>query len=379
MRRKRGSAFGSGLAAFLGLIVGAAIMLAVVKPSTGASPVVVASSPDARAVDVTTTSENAIVAAVRKVSPAVVNIDTLFKPTSQTQGSRIMRQMGIPTKPFPEAGEGSGVVIDGKKGYILTNAHVVKNAQKVVVGTPDGKQYDATVIGIDPLTEVAVVRVAADPLPQATLGSPRDMPIGSWVVAIGNPFGFESTVTVGVLSARGRQIETPGGLVLDELLQTDASINPGNSGGALVDLEGRVIGIPTAEIASAQGIGFAVDMDVAKQVADRLIATGHMPWLGVQERGLTPDEAKKVGLAEGAGNLVVAVVPKGPAAEAGVKAGDVIVKLGDRDITRQSTLRSAIRSYNVGQTADLTVIRSGKRMTIPVKLGAVPQTLGGGP
>jgi serine protease Do len=380
MRTRRGSAFGTGLAAFLGLIAGGAIMLAIAWPSMHASSAAAARpSAAGRAANVSTTSEDAIVGAIKKVGPAVVNIDTLFKPPPQTPNDRILRQMGIPTRPFPSAGEGSGIVIDGKKGYILTNAHVVKNAQKVVVSTPGGKQFDATVIGLDPLTEVAVVKVQGDDLPQATLGSPSKLPIGSWVVAIGNPFGFESTVTVGVLSARGREIQTSSGIVLGDLLQTDASINPGNSGGALVDLDGNVIGIPTAEISSAQGIGFAVDMDVAKQVADRLIATGKMPWLGVEERQLRPAEAKQLGLPEGQGNLIVGVVPNGPAASAGMKAGDVITKVGTQAIKGTSELRSAVRSHNVGETLDITLIRNGKEMVLPVKIGAVPQNLGGSP
>jgi serine protease Do len=326
---------------------------------------------------VDTSSQDAIVAAVQKVGPAVVNISTVFLPPAEDPLERIIRRsLGIPREPFPRGGQGSGFVIDGEKGYILTNAHVVKGADRVAVLLADGRQFDAEVVGADPLTEVAVVRVRGEDLPEATLGSTEDVPIGSWVIAIGNPFGYENSVTVGVVSAKEREIEGPNNIVLDDLLQTDASINPGNSGGALVDLNGRVVGMPTAVIPFAQGMGFAVSIDVAEQVAERLIETGTMPWLGVRHRPLIPEEARQAGLPEGKGSMIFGVVPRGPAARAGLQPRDLIIRIGDRAIERRGDLSKTIRSYGAGDRVEVTVIREGREVTLPVELGAAPVDLG---
>jgi serine protease Do len=323
---------------------------------------------------VSAASQDAITAAVQKVGPAVANISVLFQPTRE---DLIARAFGIPMEPFPRAGQGSGVIIDGKNGYIITNAHVVKGAQRVMVTMASGKRLEAHVVGIDPLTEVAVVKVPGDDYTQAVLGSAEKLPIGSWVIAIGNPFGFENSVTVGVLSAKGRQIGAPGGASLQDLLQTDASINPGNSGGALVDLNGNLIGMPTAVIPYAQGIGFAVSIDVAKQVADKLIQTGKMPWLGIQHATLPPDEAKRLGLPAGPGTTVVGVAPNGPAYNAGLQPGDLITRLADQPIGSDRDLTQAIRAHNAGDRVEITLTRNGKEMRLAVTLGAVPPNLGG--
>jgi serine protease Do len=269
------------------------------------------------------------------------------------------------------------VIIDGKNGYIITNAHVVKGAGRVMVMMANGKRLEARVVGIDPLTEVAVVKVPGNDYAQAVLGSAQDLPIGSWVIAIGNPFGFENSVTVGVLSAKGRQIGAPGGASLQDLLQTDASINPGNSGGALVDLNGNLIGMPTAVIPYAQGIGFAVSIDVAKQVADKLIKTGKVPWMGIQHATLAAEEAKRLGVPTGPGTAVVGVVPNGPAANAGIRPGDLVTRVGDQPIKTDRDLNQAVRAHNAGDRVEITVIREGREMTLPVTLGVVPPNPGG--
>jgi S1-C subfamily serine protease len=331
----------------------------------------------ARAVGVE--SQDAIAAAVKKVGPAVVNINTFFAPPAQDPWQQILRrQRGLPSEPFPRAGQGSGFIIDGEKGYVLTNAHVVKGAQKVMVSLPDGRQLDAAVVGVDPLTEVAVVRVSGGDLPEAKLGSAETLPIGSWVIAIGNPFGYHNTVTVGVLSARGRQISGDTAIVLDDLLQTDASINPGNSGGALVDLEGRVIGIPTAVIQRAQGIGFAVPIDTARVVAERLIESGAMPWLGIQHRELTPQESRQLGLADYEGTMVLGLVPGGPAAQAGLRVGDLIVAIEGQKTRSSDEVGRIIRKYGPGDKVQVTAVREGREAKLSVTLGAVPADLGGG-
>jgi serine protease Do len=327
--------------------------------------------------EITQESQDAITAAVDKVGPAVVNINTFFAPPAQDPWQQILRrQLGMPAQPFPRAGQGSGIIIDGKKGHVLTNAHVVRGAQKVVVSLPGGRQLDASLVGVDPLTEVAVVRVAGNDLPEAELGSAEALPIGSWVIAIGNPFGFHNTVTVGVLSAKGRQISGDTEIVLDDLLQTDASINPGNSGGALVDLTGRVIGIPTAVVPYAQGIGFAVPIDTARVVAERLIENGAMAWLGIQHRGLLPEEATRLDLPARRGTVVFGVVPNGPAAQAGLRPRDLIVSIDGQPIESSGDVGAVVRQHTPGDPIAVTVVRKGREMTLQVTLGAVPAELG---
>jgi len=254
----------------------------------------------------------------------------------------------------------------------------VKGAARVRVMLQDKRTFDAHVVGSDPLSEVAVVQIKGGSLPAAVLGSAAKVPIGSWVIAIGNPFGFQNSVTVGVLSAKARQIADPSGVELQDLLQTDASINPGNSGGALVDLSGEVIGIPTAMIPQAQGMGFAVSIDTAKDVAQKLIKTGKMPWLGVMHHYLLPDEAKKLKVPGGQGTLVVRVVPGGPAAQAGMQAGDVILRAGGRAISSERSLGEIIRAHNAGDKLEVEVWRKGREVKLQVTLGAVPQEVSPG-
>ncbi len=376
--RPRGSTLLLVLAALLGLMAGAVLVLALQRTRPTAPPSAREQLlPPLPSAVVDASSQDAIVAAVQKVGPAVVNISTVFLPPAEDPLERIIRRsLGVPREPFPRGGQGSGFVIDGEEGYILTNAHVVKGAGRVTVLLADGRQFDAEVVGADPLTEVAVVRVRGEGLPEATLGSTEDVPIGSWVIAIGNPFGFENSVTVGVLSAKEREIKGPKNIVLHDLLQTDASINPGNSGGALVDLSGRVVGMPTAVIPFAQGMGFAVSIDVAKQVAERLIETGQMPWLGIEHRPLLPAEARQLGLPEGRGSMIFGVVSDGPAARAGLQPRDLIVRIDDRAIEKRGDLGKTIRSYDAGDRVEVTVIREGREVTLPVELGAAPVDLG---
>jgi serine protease Do len=311
--------------------------------------------------------------AIEKVGPAVVHIRTLYRPRARDPLERILRDlMG---QPFPQQGEGSGIIIDAKRGYVLTNAHVVRRATQMEVGLADGRRLEADKVGSDPLTDIAVLRVPASELPEASLGSAADLPIGSWVIAIGNPFGFENSVTVGVLSAKDRQIEGQGGIMLQDLLQTDASINPGNSGGALVDLNGRVVGIPTAIIPLAQGMGFAVSVDVARQVAERLIATGKMPWLGITHGDIPPAVRSRLRVPEGQGTLVVDVIRGGPAHLAGIRPGDVILQMDDDRVLDMKSFGFAIRSHDAGDDVTMKVWRSRREIGLQVTLGEVPQEL----
>jgi serine protease Do len=319
--------------------------------------------------------QDAIVAAVTKVGPSVVNINTLVERRLSPEERALREARGMPTQPFPQQGQASGVIFDGQRGYVLTNTHVVSNAAQVEVLLADGRRFPAKVVGSDPVSEVAVVRISGDKLPTASLGSADSLPIGSWVIAIGNPFGFENSVTVGVISAKDRQIRGPNGTVLRGLIQTDASINPGNSGGALVDLDGDVVGIPTAIIPFAQGMGFAASIEVAKRVSQQIIATGKMswPWLGIRHRPLPTQEVAKLHVPEGKGEIVASVVEGGPAARAGIKAGDVVLRVADQAITTSQDITAAVRSHNVGDRVKVVVWRDGRQLTLEATLAELPQ------
>jgi serine protease Do len=378
----RGHAGATFLAALFGVLIGAGIVWMLASRHGGGGGVIFGSSGPGPLAQVTESSEGAIVSAVKNVGPAVVNISTFYAPPETSQTERMLRQaFGLPQQPFPREGEGSGVIIDAKDGYILTNAHVVRGAAKVRVRLSDKREFDARVVGSDAYSDVAVVQIKGDKLPVAQLGSVAKVPIGSWVIAIGNPFGFQNSVTVGVVSAKGRDLPSPSGIELQDLIQTDASINPGNSGGALVDLNGEVIGIPTAMIPQAQGMGFAVSVDSARDVLEKLIKTGKMPWLGVLHHFLAPDEARTLRVPGGKGTVVMRVVQGGPADRAGIRAKDVIVKMGDHPIDSDRALGAAIRAYNAGDTVNALIWREseGREVTVKVTLGAVPQQEGGEP
>jgi serine protease Do len=370
MRSRRGHSGAALLAALVGVLVGAVLVWTWMErhPTPGPGVGITVAPPGEALPPVSQAGQDAITAAVAKVGPAVVNIDTKVGP--ETRG------FGFLQEPFPRAGQASGIIIDGRNGYVLTNAHVVKNAVEMEVTLANGRTFPAKLVGSDPLTEVAVVKIpGSSNLPQATLGSAGDLPIGAWVIAIGNPFGFENSVTVGVLSAKGRAVGGPTGVALEDLMQTDASINPGNSGGALVDLNGKVVGIPTAVIPQAQGIGFAVPVDVARQVAERMIRGGKMPWMGISHRQLSPREAKALGVPEGKGSLIVEVIRGGPAARAGLQPGDVIVRVNGKRIATVNDVGKQVRSHDAGSRIAMTVWRSGREVKLEVTLGAVPTGL----
>jgi len=315
-------------------------------------------------------SERAIVAAIAKVGPAVVNINTVFKP-EEPNVPPVLRQFF--EQPFPTQGQASGVIIDAR-GYVLTNNHVVQNATSVKVTVADGRTFNAKVVGADPLSDIGVVRIEGNNLPTAALGNSADVPIGGWLIAIGNPFGYENTATVGVLSARNRRLQAPSGVGLDQLLQTDAAINPGNSGGALVDINGLVIGIPTAIIPYAQGIGFAIPSETARKVAAQLIETGHAihPYLGIRYTPITEDVQRYLKLPNRQGVLVLQVEQGSPAAQAGIQARDIVLRLGNRTITKQDDVAEVIRNSKVGEKLPVAVRRGGKDIELTVTIGERP-------
>jgi len=262
---------------------------------------------------------------------------------------------------------GSGFIID-KNGTILTNNHVISQADDIEVGLADGRKFKGKVVGADPRTDIAVVRInAKGALPYAKLGDSNKMRSGDWVMAIGNPFGLEHTVTVGVVSAKGRLID---GAPYAKFIQTDASINPGNSGGPLVNMRGEVIGINSMIHAGAQGIGFAIPIDLAKKMLPDLISKGKVSrgWLGVSIQEITPDLAKTFKLKNGKGALVSEVYSGSPAAKAGLVRGDIVLKFNGNNIEQPYDLSMYVGQTPAGSTVKIVVLRNGKRKTLTAKI-----------
>ena len=280
---------------------------------------------------------------------------------------------GIPRK-FKRRSLGSGFIID-PKGYILTNNHVVKGATEIKVKLHDGSTYDAKLVGADPKTDIALIKI--DPkgkkLAVAKLGDSDKVEIGEWVLAVGNPFGLSYTVTAGIISAKGRIIgEGP----YDNFLQTDASINPGNSGGPLIEARtGEVIGINTAIVAQAQGIGFAIPINMAKEILPQLKTKGKVirGWLGVYIQALTPELAKSFGLKEAKGAVITQVIKDSPADKAGLKEGDIIIEYNGKKISELRELPRMVAATPPGTTVTIKVLRNGKPKTLKVKIGTMPE------
>ncbi|MCB9779555.1 MAG: Do family serine endopeptidase [Alphaproteobacteria bacterium] len=267
-------------------------------------------------------------------------------------------------------GSGSGFII-GEDGYVLTNNHVVDDADTVTVTLADEREFTATVVGTDPRTDVALVHIDTDePLPTVPLGDSDGLRVGDWVVAIGNPFGLTHTVTTGIVSAKGRVI---GAGPYDDFIQTDASINPGNSGGPLFDLSGRVVGINTAISAMGQGIGFAVPIDQVEEILDELRADGKVArgWIGVGLQELEGPLVEQLGASEGV--VVSAVYPGNPAADAGLQAGDVVTTIDGAKVTESAALVRAIGMKKPGEAIKLGVLREGKDRIVKVTLGERPE------
>ena len=322
-------------------------------------------------------TQEAITRAVVLVAPAVVFIDTKFQPE---QGV-----FSFPDVPFfspgpsqPQEGQGSGVIVDGNNGYILTNNHVVQNALEIKVTLPDGRTFTGKVLGSYPISDIAVVKIEGTNLPEAKMGDTTNLRVGSWAIAIGNPYGFENTVTVGVVSAFNRTLSSPEtGRPLQDLIQTDAAINPGNSGGALVNISGEVIGINTAIMPYAQGIGFAVDINAAKSIFSDLVQLGHVvrPWLGITYTKINDQMAKDLKLTEITGVIVLEVIKDSPAAKAGLQKNDVIQAINGEKLTKMEVLRQIIKAKKVGDDVTLQVWRSGKILNLTLTLQEMPAEL----
>jgi serine protease Do len=276
-------------------------------------------------------------------------------------------------------GLGTGMIIDNQ-GHILTNYHVVGGADKIEVLLTDGRKYQAKVIGTDPKTDLAVIRISADEaLPYVTFGDSDKLEVGDWVVAIGHPRGLDQTVTQGIISAKHRQgIMDPSNY--QDYLQTDAAINPGNSGGPLLNLQGQVIGVNAAiasESGGFEGIGFAIPSNMAVHIANILIADGEVErgWLGVSIQDLTPELAKSFGLESTKGALIADVVKGGPADKAGVKPGDVVISYDGKDIADTGVLRNKVADTPKGKEVTLTVVRDGKRVDLTTKIGSQQEAI----
>jgi serine protease Do len=266
---------------------------------------------------------------------------------------------------------GSGFIIS-KDGYIVTNHHVIKGADQIKVILHDKTEHDAEIVGTDPMTDLALIKVDAKGLQPLKFGKSSEADIGSWVVAIGSPFGLEQTVTAGIISAKGRII---GSGPYDDFIQTDASINPGNSGGPLLNLDGEVIGINTAIVRSGQGIGFAIPSDLATGIIDQLIETQHVSrgWMGVAIQDVTPELAEYYGIKKTGGVYVAKVYEDNPAHEAGIQTGDIIVEVNGEKIDTSRDLTITIANLKVDETVDVKIIREGKEQTVKVKLGKRPE------
>jgi Do/DeqQ family serine protease len=335
------------------------------------------------------TDPNFITGVVQNVGPAVVRINS-----SRTVRSQIPEEFNNPffrrffgsQFPMPQEreqrGTGSGFIISND-GRILTNAHVVDGANQVTVVLKDGRSFEGKVLGRDELTDVAVVKIEANNLPAVTIGNSDQLQPGQWAIAIGNPLGLDNTVTTGIISATGRSSNLIGAADKRvEFIQTDAAINPGNSGGPLLNARGEVIGINTAILRNAQGLGFSIPINTAQRIATQIINTGRAqhPYLGIQMVSLTPELRRNINsdpnsgltVQEDRGVLVVRVMPNSPAARAGIRPGDVIQKLNGQTVTDPSSIQRAVDQAQIGGNVRLELRRNGQNVTLAVQPGAFP-------
>lgn len=318
--------------------------------------------------------------AAAKAMPSVVNIFTskeVKSPRHPLLNDPFFRRFfgdQFEDEPQRSSSLGSGVIV-GEEGFILTNHHVIEAADEIEVALADGRKLGARVVGTDPETDLAVLRVQDSKLPAMTFGQSESMQVGDVVLAIGNPFGVGQTVTLGIVSGLGRS--HLGISTFENFIQTDAAINPGNSGGALVDSNGNLVGINSAiysRSGGSMGIGFAIPVSLAKQVMDQIIATGAVTrgWIGVEVQELTPELAESFKLDTTEGTLIAGVLRGGPADRAGIKPGDILVTVEKRPVTDSSSMLNLIAALKPGKSAALQVIRNGKHLAINVTVGRRP-------
>ncbi len=333
--------------------------------------------------------ESPVVRAVRKVSPAVVNISSSYEVRKRANPFS-----GFGMNPFFEeffkdffdprfeqrrerTSLGSGVIIDGKRGFILTNAHVIERAGKIKVVLQDEREFEAKIVGADPDSDLAVLKIGSQKLlPSIEMGSSDDLMIGETVIAIGNPFGFSHTVTTGVISAVNRSLRAEDKVFLD-FIQIDASINPGNSGGPLLNINGDLIGINTAIYAKAQGIGFAIPINKAKKIISDLIQFGEViqAWIGITVQNLDAELARYLKVPGKKGVMVQAVEPQSPARKAGLQEGDIILAIDKKKIASLREFWSVKKTYAAGDSLKARIWRDGEIKNIRVKTKMFPMAL----
>jgi serine protease Do len=364
-------AFGSGCSARVAQAANTNSAPELSSPAPFASPPVLAGTAD-------------VATLAAKVKPAVVNITTIHETHRAKmelpdgfpfelfgQGGRMPQQRGGGDEVLKQQALGSGFLVD-RQGHVVTNAHVIDGADTVKVKLADDREFTAKVVGKDPRLDVAVLQLQnAKDLPDpVSLGASDALRVGEYVVAIGNPFGLGHTVTMGIVSAKGRTI---GATAYDDFIQTDASINPGNSGGPLFNLRGQVIGINTAINPNGKGIGFAIPVDEVKEVLPQLLVTGHVQRgrLGVMIQGVDEPMAKALGMDHPRGALVGEVETSGPSAKAGIQPGDVIVQVDQTDVPHSIDLPRIVARHAPGSKVTVKVIRGGKEVTVPVTLDAL--------
>jgi Do/DeqQ family serine protease len=333
--------------------------------------------------------ENAVVKAVQKVSPVVVNISSEFEVRKRVNPfsgfgmdpsfESFFRDFFDPglDRRYKRTSLGSGVIIDGKRGFILTNEHVIVKTGTITVVLKDGREFEAQVVGTDPDSDLAVLRIAPkEPLPDIAMGDSDDIMIGETVFAIGNPFGFSNTVTTGVISAINRSIRTEEE-VYHDFIQTDASINPGNSGGPLLNINGELIGINTAIYAKAQGIGFAIPINKAKRIVSDLIKYGEVipAWIGVTVQDIDAELAQYLKASALKGVLVKKVEKTGPAQKAGIRDGDIILAIGTRNILSEEDFQTVMAGFAAEETVAINIWRKGKTSIISVQAEVFPKEL----
>jgi len=324
----------------------------------------------------------------KKVIPTVVNIFTQQKvrdsahPALEDPVFRYFFGDRLDPKPRQASNLGSGVIVSSN-GYILTNHHVVEAADEIQVALADGRTLPARVVGADPETDLAVLKIEASDLPAITFAQAESLNVGDWVLAVGNPFGVGQTVTAGIVSALGR---THLGInTFENFIQTDAAINPGNSGGALVDAAGNLVGVNSAiysRTGGSQGIGFAIPVSIARQVMEQIIKTGSVTrgWVGIEVQDLTPELADSFGLKSAEGALIAGVLKEGPAELGGVRPGDILLSVNSKTVVNSSSLLNLIADLSPGATAQLKVSRKQRQLDLkiqverrPVQRASVPQ------
>lgn len=315
-----------------------------------------------------------------KVLPTVVNIFTqqrVLNPTHPVQEDPVFRYFfgdRLDPKPRQASNLGSGVIVSSD-GYILTNQHVVDAADEIQVALSDGRTLPARVVGADPETDLAVLKIDATGLPAITFAQAESLKVGDWVLAVGNPFGVGQTVTAGIVSALGR---THLGInTFENFIQTDAAINPGNSGGALVDAAGNLVGVNSAiysRTGGSQGIGFAIPVSIARQVMEQIIKTGSVTrgWVGIEVQDLTPELADSFGLKTTDGALIAGVLKGGPADAGGVRPGDILLAVNGKKVVDSASLLNLIASLSPGESAQLNVARKQKQLDLKIRVGRRP-------